>query len=246
MTNRSSGSSVALITGANKGIGFEISRQLAKRGITVVIGARDETRGAEAAARLRDEGLDAHHVRLDVTDASTIEPLSRFFEERFGRLDILVNNAGVLLDEGTPLSDLDIGVLRQTFETNFFGVFAVSKALLPLIQRSEAGRIVNVSSQLGSLADIGDPGSDYAGFVSLAYSSSKVALNALTALFAKELRGSNVKVNSADPGWVRTDMGTAAAPMSPEEGSDTPVWLATLPADGPSGGFFSSRQPMAW
>lgn len=246
MTNRSNGSRVALITGANKGIGFEISRQLARQGITVVIGARDETRGAEAAIRLRDEGLDAHHVRLDVTDARTIERLPRFFEERFGRLDILVNNAGVLLDEGTPLGELDIEVLRQTFETNFFGVFAVTRALLPLIRRSEAGRIVNVSSQLGSLADIVRPDSDYAGFVSFAYPSSKVALNALTALFAKELRDTNVKVNSADPGWVQTDMGTAAAPLTPEEGADTPVWLAMLPADGPSGGFFSSRQPMAW
>jgi len=246
MTNRPGSSRVALITGANKGIGFEISRQLARQGITVVIGARDETRGAAAAARLRDEGLDAHHVRLDVTDASTIEPLPQFFEERFGRLDILVNNAGVLLDEGTPLSELDIEVLRQTFETNFFGVFAVSKSLLPLIRRSETGRIVNVSSQLGSLADISDLDSAYAGFVSIAYPASKVALNALTALFAKELRGSNVKVNSADPGWVQTDMGTAAAPLTPEEGADTPVWLATLPEDGPSGGFFSSRQLMAW
>jgi NAD(P)-dependent dehydrogenase (short-subunit alcohol dehydrogenase family) len=246
MTNLSNGSRVALITGANKGIGFEISRQLARQGITVVIGARNETRGAEAARRLRDEGLDAHYVRLDVTDASTIEPLPRSFEERFGRLDILVNNAGVLLDEGTSFSELEIEVLRQTFEPNFFGAFAVTKALLPLIRRSDAGRIVNVSSQLGSLADICNPDSDYAGFVSLAYPSSKVALNALTALLAKELRGSDVKVNSADPGWVQTDMGTAAAPLTPEEGADTPVWLATLPADGPSGGFFSSRQPMAW
>ncbi len=237
---------VALVTGANKGIGLEISRQLARQGMTVVIGARDEARGAEATTRLRDEGLDAHHVKLDVTDASTIEPLPRFFEERFGRLDILVNNAGILLDEGTPLSALDIEVLRQTFETNFFGAFAVTKALLPLIRRSEAGRIVNVSSQLGSLADIGHPDSDYAGFVGFAYPASKVALNALTVLLAKELRGANVKVNSADPGWVRTDMGTAAAPLTPEEGADTPVWLATLPEDGPSGGFFSSRQPMAW
>ena len=237
---------VALVTGANKGIGYEISRQLAQQGITVVIGARDETRGAEAATRLRAEGLDAHHMRLDVTDASTLEPLPRFFEERFGRLDILVNNAGTLLDEGTPLSELDVKILRQTFETNFFGAFAVTKALLPLIRRSEAGRIVNVSSQLGSLADIGHPDSAYSGFVGFAYPASKVALNALTGLLAKELRGTIVKVNSADPGWVQTDMGTAAAPLTPEEGADTPVWLATLPADGPSGGFFSSRQPLAW
>jgi NAD(P)-dependent dehydrogenase (short-subunit alcohol dehydrogenase family) len=246
MTNRSNGRRVALITGANKGIGFEISRQLAKQGITVVMGARHERRGAEAAARLLHEGLEVHQVRLDVTDASTIETLPRFFQERFGRLDILVNNAGILQDEGTPLDKLDIQVLRQTFETNFFGAFAVTKALLPLIRVSEAGRIVNVSSQLGSLADICNPESAYAGFLSSAYSASKVALNALTVLLAKELRGTNVKVNSADPGWVQTDMGTALAPSTPEEGADTPVWLATLPADGPNSGFFSSRQPMAW
>jgi NAD(P)-dependent dehydrogenase (short-subunit alcohol dehydrogenase family) len=246
MMNRSRENRVALITGANKGIGFEISRQLARQGITVVIGARNETRGAKAAMNLRDEGLDAHHVMLDVTDPSTIDSLPGFFEVQFGRLDILVNNAGVLLDEGTPFNELDIEMLRQTFETNFFGVFAITKALLPLIRRSEAGRIVNVSSQLGSLADISNPDSAYAGFISFGYSSSKVALNALTALLAKELRGTDVKVNSADPGWVQTDMGTAAAPLTPEEGAVTPVWLATLPSDGPNGGFFSSGQPMAW
>ena len=158
----------------------------------------------------------------------------------------MVNNAGTLLDEGTPLSELDVKILRRTFETNFFGAFAVTKALLPLIRRSEAGRIVNVSSQLGSLADIGRPDSAYSGFVGFAYPGSKVASHALTGLLAKELRGANMKVNSADPGWVQTDMGTAAAPLTPEEGADTPVWLATLPADGPSGGFFSSRQPLAW
>ncbi|HKE32982.1 MAG TPA: SDR family oxidoreductase [Candidatus Angelobacter sp.] len=246
MTKRSKGRRVALVTGANKGIGFEISRQLAGQGMTVVIGARNEARVAEAATRLRSEGLDIHHVRLDVTDLKTIEPLPQFFEEQFGGLDILVNNAAILLDEGTPFDELEINVLRKTFETNFFGVFAVTKALLPLIRRSEMGRIVNLSSELGSLADLSDPESPYAGFLSFAYSASKVSLNALTVLLAKELRGSGVKVNSADPGWVKTDMGTEAAPLTPEEGADTPVWLATLPADGPTGGFFSSRQPLAW
>jgi NAD(P)-dependent dehydrogenase (short-subunit alcohol dehydrogenase family) len=237
---------VALVTGANKGLGLATSRQLARQGITVALGVREEGRGADAARRLRDEGLDVHPVRLDVTDPATIEPLPRLLEDRFGRLDVLVNNAGVLLDRGTPPSDLDPEVLRQTFDANFFGAFAVTRALLPLLRRSEAGRIVNVSSILGSLTDAGDPGSPFATFVGLAYQSSKAALNMLTVALAKELRGTRVKVNSADPGWVKTDMGSDAAPLSPEQGADTPVWLATLPADGPTGGFFSARQPAPW
>jgi NAD(P)-dependent dehydrogenase (short-subunit alcohol dehydrogenase family) len=237
---------VALITGANRGLGLEIGRQLAAQGITVVLGSRDETKGAEAATKLRDQGLDAHFVRLDVTDQASIDTLPQFFNERFGRLDILINNAAILIDEGIPFHRLDTKVLRLTFETNFFGAFEVTKALLPLIRRSPAGRIVNMSSGLGSLADLGDPNSANGGYLSFAYSASKVSLNALTVLIAKELRGKNIKVNSADPGWVKTDMGTAAAPLTVAEGAETPVWLATLPEEGPTGKFFSSKRPMPW
>jgi NAD(P)-dependent dehydrogenase (short-subunit alcohol dehydrogenase family) len=237
---------VALVTGANKGIGFEIVRQLARQGVTVVLGARDEERGKRAAGQLRDEGLDVSFVRLDVTDAASVAALPGFLEERFGRLDVVVNNAGVLLDRDVPPSRLDEAVLRQTFDTNFFGAFAVARALLPLIKQSDAGRIVNVSSTLGSLTVASDPTSAFDGFLMLAYQASKTALNMLTVAFAKELRGTNVKINSACPGWVRTDMGSEAAPGTVEEGADTPVWLATLPADGPTGGFFNSRKPVPW
>jgi NAD(P)-dependent dehydrogenase (short-subunit alcohol dehydrogenase family) len=237
---------VALVTGANKGLGLEISRQLARRGFTVVLGARDEQKGAAAAAKLRDEGLDAHHAPLDVTNPATIGALPRFFEERFGRLDVLVNNAGVYQDVGSPPSTLDLGVLRSSFETNFFGPFLLTRVLVPLLRKSDAGRVVNMSSTLGSLTEASNPASAFYGTVMLGYQGSKAALNMLTVCFAKELRGTAVKVNSACPGWVRTDMGTQAAPLSVAEGADTPVWLATLPADGPTGGFFNSRRPVAW
>jgi NAD(P)-dependent dehydrogenase (short-subunit alcohol dehydrogenase family) len=237
---------VALVTGSNKGIGFEIARQLGRRGMTVLIGARDEKRGAEAAGKLRDEGIDAHHVRLDVSDAATVAPLAATIEARFGRLDVLVNNAGVLLDQNVPPSALDVEVLKKTFDVNVFGAFAVTRALLPLIRKSDAGRVVNLSSTLGSLALMSDASNPYSGFVGAAYQSSKTALNMLTVALAKELAGTRVLVNSVCPGWVKTDMGTDDAPLSVEQGADTPVWLATLPAGGPTGGYFNSRQPVAW
>lgn len=242
---------IALVTGANRGLGFETARRLAEQGVKVLLGARNERLGKEAEAKLKGEGLDAEFILLDMNDKKTHERAAQVIEKKFGKLDILVNNAGVNLEASAELdiqaaSQTPIEIYRKTFETNFFGLIMLTQQLLPLVKKSEAGRIVNVSSQLGSLADISDPGSDYANFVSFAYSASKVALNALTALLAKEVSVSNVKVNSADPGWVQTDMGTAAAPLTPEEGADTPVWPATISADGPSGGFFSSRQPMAW
>jgi NAD(P)-dependent dehydrogenase (short-subunit alcohol dehydrogenase family) len=240
------GKRVALVTGANKGIGFEISRALARQGHTVVIGARDEGRGAKAAGQLREEGLDVHHVRLDVTDAASVAALPPFFEQRFGRLDVLVNNAGVYLDTATPPSGLPLAALRDTFETNVFGVLAVTQALLPLLRRSDAGRIVNLSSTLGSLTVMSDPKGPMAGVNSLAYQASKSALNMLTVTLAKELRGTPIKVNAACPGWVKTDMGGPNAPGTAEQGADTPTWLATLPADGPTGGFFNSRKPVPW
>lgn len=237
---------IALVTGSNKGLGFEISRQLAKQGITVVMGARSEERGIAAVDKLRQEGLDVYPVKLDVTDSADITALPGFLQDKSGKLDILVNNAGVLLDWGTQPSDLDIDILRQTFEANFFGAFAVTKAVLPLLKQSDAGRIVNISSHLGSLADTLDPKSPYYGFLGTAYQASKTALNALTVQFAKELMKTSVKVNAATPGWVKTDIGSAEAALTPEEGADTPVWLATLPIDGPTGGFFMERKNYPW
>jgi NAD(P)-dependent dehydrogenase (short-subunit alcohol dehydrogenase family) len=237
---------IAVVTGANRGLGFEISRQLGLKGITIIAGTRQGADGARAVERLKDEGINAHSIILDVTEPSTVEALPRLLNVQFGHIDILINNAGVLIDSGVPLSDLDEGVLRATFETNVFGAFVVTRALLPLIRKSSFGRIVNMSSSLGSLASIGDPNSPFYQVVCPAYQMSKAALNALTVVFAKELKDTNIKVNSACPGWVRTDLGTERAPLSVEEGADTPVWLATLPDDGPTGGFFNSRRPMPW
>jgi NAD(P)-dependent dehydrogenase (short-subunit alcohol dehydrogenase family) len=237
---------IAVVTGANRGLGFEISRQLGLKGITIIAGTRQGADGARAVERLKDEGINAHSIILDVTEPSTVEALPRLLNVQFGHIDILINNAGVLIDSGVPLSDLDEGVLRATFETNVFGAFVVTRALLPLIRKSSFGRIVNMSSSLGSLASIGDPNSPFYQVVCPAYQMSKAALNALTVVFAKELKDTNIKVNSACAGWVRTDLGTERAPLSVEEGADTPVWLATLPDDGPTGGFFNSRRPAPW
>ncbi len=237
---------VALITGANKGIGFEIARKLGKQGITVLIGARDLDRGVPAANTLKKEGIDAHPVQLDVTDAKTIAAARQFVEQRFGKLDILVNNAGVLLDSGTTASTIPLEMFRQVFDTNVFGVLAVTQAFLPLIRKSPAGRIVNMSSSLGSLTLNSDAKWPVYNMKPPAYNTSKAALNMLTVHLSYELRGTPIKVNSACPGWVKTDMGGANAPGTAEEGADTPFWLATLPAEGPTGGFFNSRLPVPW
>jgi NAD(P)-dependent dehydrogenase (short-subunit alcohol dehydrogenase family) len=238
---------VALITGANRGIGFEISRQLGKNhGVTVILGTRNEQKGQEAAAKLKNEGVDAYAVRLDVANASAAGSLVDQIEDQFGRLDILVNNAGILLDWGMLPSQIDVNDLSRTLETNVVGTYAVTQAVLPLLRRSQSGRIVNLSSALGAFKELADPDPDYTQAMIPAYQISKAALNAVTVLFARELRDTTTKVNAADPGWVQTEMGTEAAPLTVEEGADTPVWLATLGKDGPTGGFFSSRRPLNW
>jgi NAD(P)-dependent dehydrogenase (short-subunit alcohol dehydrogenase family) len=250
---------IAVVTGANRGIGFEIARQLGQRGMTVILGARDLGRGEEAAARLRAEGLDVVSTRLDVTDSASIISLRDFIQQRFGRLDVLVNNVGATFD-WTPVptqpSQVDLRVARQSFDTNFFGPLQVTQALLPLLKEAPAGRIVNLSSKVASLDDISRPDSPLASMVMPMYQAAKAALNALTVLLAKELRGTRVKVNSASPGWVDTDggvpswlraaMGGAGSAVPVDQGADTPVWLATLPDDGPSGGFFQQRQSIPW
>ncbi len=239
---------VALITGANKGIGYEIARQLGQQATTVLIGARDEAKGEEAAEKLRAEGVDAHAVKLDVTDTATIDSTRKFVEEKFGKLDILVNNAGIIggLDWSTPPSDVPLDTVRKVFETNFFGVIATTQAFLPLLKKSAAGRIVNVSSGLGSLTQLSDPKFAFSQMNFLDYNSSKTALNAITLSFAKEFKDTSLKVNAADPGYTATDMNGNSGTKSVAEGADTPVWLATLPDDGPTGGFFSSREPIPW
>lgn len=231
---------IALVTGANRGLGFEISRQLAQQGIRVVMGNRDATRGQVAASQLLKAGFDVEFQGLDVTDTQSIETIRAYLDKTYGKLDILINNAGVCLDSGQQPSEVSLDIIRQTLEINFIGVVAITQALLPLIRKSEAGRIVNMSSGRGSLTQHSDPSCRYAK--TLAYNSSKTALNSFTVMLAAELKDTTIKVNSADPDWCRTDMGTEAAPHSAEEGADTP----TLSADGSTGGFFNSRNSVPW
>ena len=240
-----SNSRIALVTGANKGIGREIARQLGAQGMTVLIGARDAERGEEAARQLQQEGIEAHYIHLDVTDQDSIDAAARRMEHDFGRLDILVNNAAIAQDNESP-SRLDIEILHRTYETNVFGVFAVTKALLPLLKKSAAGRIVNMSSGLGSLTLTSDPNSGYAHFNLLAYNSSKTALNALTVQFANELRHTPIKINAADPGYVATDLNQHRGYRTVEQGAATPVRLATLPEDGPTGSYFNDEGVLPW
>ncbi len=239
---------IALITGANKGIGFEIARQLGAKGLIVLLSARNQARGDDAARRLQSEGISASAVHLDVTDQATINSAAYFIGESYGKLDILVNNAGISLKEGrVPPSELDVEVFRKTYETNVFGVFAVTKTMLPLLRRSDAGRIVNLSSPMGSLTLNSDPQSFYAQMPPLlAYCSSKTAVNAVTVFFANELRQTNIKVNSVSPGYVATDLNDHNGFLTPQQGATLPVTFATLPADGPTGGFFEGNGGVPW
>lgn len=237
---------IALVTGANKGIGLEIARQLGQQGICMLVGVRHSKRGRATVEQLKAEGIDAHTVILDVTHGPSIERARHFIEHEYGRLDILVNNAGIAHDASLAPSETPLETIRDVFETNFFGAIAVTQALLPLLRASAAGRIVNMSSSLGSLTRNADPTSPFAAMRLLGYNASKTALNAFTVLLASELRESAVKVNSADPDWCKTDMGGNEAPHTAAEGAETAVWLATLDANGPTGGFFNKQQIVPW
>ncbi|MBV8841597.1 MAG: SDR family oxidoreductase [Bryobacterales bacterium] len=239
---------VALITGANKGLGLEMARQLGQAGLTVVVGARDPQKGEAAAEALRKQGIDARFLKLDVTNRHDHAAAARFVEQNFGRLDILINNAGIALDgfnSGAPSTTTD-EVIQQTFDTNFFAPVALTRTLLPLLKKSEAARIVNMSSILGSLTLHSDPSSPIYDFKHLSYDTSKAALNLFTIQLAYELKDTKIKVNSAHPGWVKTDMGTNAAPMEIPEGGKTGVFLALLGEDGPTGGFFHLGKRVPW
>jgi NAD(P)-dependent dehydrogenase (short-subunit alcohol dehydrogenase family) len=232
---------VAVVTGGNRGLGFEASRQLAKKGYHVVLTSRDEAKGKAAAEKLQAEGLNVIFHPLDVTNDESTHTLANFIREQFGKLDILVNNAAIYIDSqtsGNSVFDAKIDTLRQTMETNVYGVLRVTQALIELMKKQNYGRIVNVSSGAGQLTDMGS------GYP--AYRISKTALNALTRIFSNELQGTNILVNSVCPGWVKTDMGGPNAPRTPEQGVDTIVWLATLPDGSATGGFFRDRQPIDW
>jgi NAD(P)-dependent dehydrogenase (short-subunit alcohol dehydrogenase family) len=236
----------ALVTGANKGIGLEIARQLGQMGIRVLIGARDLNRGAMAHKQLQAEGLDAHFILIDMTQATSLQVAVGKIKDDFKRLDILINNAGIMIDTESDILALDPTIFQNTLDTNTFGPLLLSQACVPLMKANGYGRIVNMASTLGSLAEIASPDSAYAMVGAPAYRLSKTLLNGITVLLAKQLRGTNILVNSACPGWVRTDLGGEQAPLTPTQGADTPVWLATLPDGGPSGGFFRERQPIPW
>jgi NAD(P)-dependent dehydrogenase (short-subunit alcohol dehydrogenase family) len=235
---------VALVTGANRGIGFETARELGERGATVVLGARELASGETAAHLLRARGWKAQALRLDVTKPEDHASAYQYLLQQHGRLDILVNNAGILCyDNAVTASPSE---LRRIFETNFFGVVGLTQALLPLVRKSAAGRIVNLSSILGSLTLHSDPSAPIYTSKVFSYNASKTALNAFTVHLAYELRDTAIKVNSADPGWVKTAMGGAQAPLEVSEGGGTSVRLATLPADGPSGGFMHLERTLPW
>jgi NAD(P)-dependent dehydrogenase (short-subunit alcohol dehydrogenase family) len=236
---------VALITGANKGIGLETARQLGALGITVLLGARDLKRGEAAAAELKREGIDARALKLDVVDAGDRKAAAEAIGRDFGRLDILVNNAGIG-EHGNSTLTTSEEALHNIFETNFFAVVAVTNALLPLLRKSAAARIVNVSSILGSLTLHATPGSPIYSVKAFAYDASKTALNAYTIHLAHALKDTKIKVNSVHPGWVKTDMGGAEAPMEIVDGAKTSVRLATLADDGPTGGYFHMNDALPW
>jgi len=246
---------IAFITGANRGIGLETARGLGKLGISVVLGSRDQEKGRAAAESLKAEGIkEVEAVRFDIIRTEDHAEVARFLESRYGKLDILVNNAGIApedVDFGAPggfntTPTVKPETLRQVFETNFFAVVHLTQTLLPLIRKSPAGRIVNLSSVLGSLTLHSDPGSDIYFAKAFAYDASKTALNAFTVHLAQALRETPIKVNSAHPGWVKTDMGGPSAPMEVSDGGKTSVQLATLPDDGPTGGFFHLGQSLPW
>jgi NAD(P)-dependent dehydrogenase (short-subunit alcohol dehydrogenase family) len=234
---RGEGAHVALVTGANRGIGLEVTRQLARRGFTVILGSRDPQKGERAAAGLAEEGLAVLPHQLDVSDNESVQDLAARIADDPGRLDALVNNAAIHYDTWQRALGADLDIVREALETNTFGAWRTCQAFVPMLRRSGHGRIVNVSSGAGSLASMGGG--------TPAYNVSKVALNALTRMLAAELRGTGILVNTVDPGWTATDMGGHGG-RSVEDGAAGVVWAATLPGDGPTGGFFYDGEPEAW
>jgi NAD(P)-dependent dehydrogenase (short-subunit alcohol dehydrogenase family) len=229
---------IALITGANKGIGFETARQLAAIGMTVLVGARDSERGQAAERDLRHGGADAHFVQLDVTDLQSVQEAAEGIDSRYGHLDVLVNNAGTssVARQGFPPSQTSLEDMRAVYEINVFGVVAVTNAMLPLLRRAPAARVVNVSSEVGSITSQSDPASPLSQMpASVQYPSSKAALDMLTVMYAKELRDTGIKVNAANPGYTATDFNDHRGFRSVAEGAEPTVYLATLPDDGPTG-----------
>ncbi|MFC6155312.1 SDR family oxidoreductase [Kribbella jiaozuonensis] len=235
---------IALVTGANKGIGKEIARQLGQAGFTVLVGSRDVARGEVAVKELVAEGLDAIGIQLEVTDEASVRAAAERVGAAYGRLDVLINNAAIIPEGDDAVSRIGDGVLREAFETNVLGLVRVTQAFLPLL--AEDARIVNLSTSLASFEQVGDPESRMSTVLTLGYNSSKAAVNMVTVMLANELRGTGILVNGADPGNCATDMGGWSAVRTPAQGAAVAVGLATLGADGPTGQVYAEEGRLAW
>jgi NAD(P)-dependent dehydrogenase (short-subunit alcohol dehydrogenase family) len=229
---------VALVTGGNRGIGYELVKQLALKGFKVILASRDPDLGHEAAQKLKELDLDVSCVVMDVTNQESIHQAATRVNERYGRLDVLINNAGVYLEENKKLVAMDPSILEKTMATNFFGVYHVIRSFIPLMEKQGYGRIINVSSEYGAMSDMSYPGVG-------AYKLSKFVLNGLTQLVAAEING-DIKINAVDPGWVSSDMGGPSAPRTPKQAAESILWLATVGSEGPNGGFFRDGQQIEW
>jgi NAD(P)-dependent dehydrogenase (short-subunit alcohol dehydrogenase family) len=229
---------VALVTGGNRGIGYELVKQLALNGFQVILTSRNPEMGYKAAQKLKESDLIVSFLLMDVDNQESIRQAASTVKERYGRLDVLINNAGVYLDENEKLLTMDPFILEKTMATNFFGVYHVIYSFIPLMQKQGYGRIINVSSGYGEMREMTDQGVG-------AYKLSKLALNGLTQLIAAELNG-NIKINAVCPGWVSTDMGGSSAPRTPDQAAKSILWLATIGLDGPNGGFFRDGKLISW
>ena len=229
---------IALVTGGNRGIGLEICRQLAKLGIRVLLGSRDSAKGTAAAGELSAAKLPVEARELDVADDQSILDCMGWIRRDVGRLDILVNNAGIMVEENDAEPEEELRIVRETMQTNVYGPLLLSRLAIPIMKSRRYGRIVNLSSGMGSLTEMGP------GYI--AYRMSKAAINVVTRVLAAEVEGMGILVNSADPGWVKTDMGGRGASRTVYKGAETPVWLATVPEGGPTGGVFRDRKAIPW
>ncbi|MEW9674436.1 SDR family oxidoreductase [Ammoniphilus sp. 3BR4] len=229
---------VALVTGGNRGIGYELVKQLALKGFKVILASRDPEKGHKAIQKLRESNLDVSFVSIDVDNHESIRQASTTVNERYGRLDVLINNAGVYLDENKKLVAMDPSILQKTMATNFFGVYHVIRSFIPLMEKQGYGRILNVSSEYGAMSEMSHPGVG-------AYKLSKFALNGLTRLLAAEIHG-DIKINAVDPGWVSSDMGGPSAPRTPVQAAESILWLATIGPEGPNGGSFRDGKRIEW
>ncbi|MEU4393674.1 SDR family oxidoreductase [Kribbella sp. NPDC023855] len=239
-------SKIALVTGANKGIGKEIARQLGEAGHTVLLGSRDFARGEAAAKELVADGIKASAIQLEVTDPASVRAAAAKIEAEHGRLDVLVNNAAIIPEGDAGVTEIAAEALRAGFETNVIGLVDVTQALLPVLRNADAARIVNLSTSLASFTQVGDPESRMSTVRTLAYNSSKAAVNMVTVMLANELRGTGILVNAADPGNCATDMGGWDAPRTPAQGAAVAVQLATLGADGPTGEVHADTGRLPW